>query len=171
MQDRYVADVGDFGKYGLLRHLSNNLTLGVVWYLVPDEVHNSDGQHIRYLNLDSDSCRRYDGAPCSDAQGRRNAQRFRACDPELYDGLRTLVAVGERNVVAVAACSVLPSTTTFVNDVVTIDRDCWLATALRRTRHCDLVFLDPDNGLEIPSRSRASHLARKYAFYEDVRAF
>lgn len=38
MQDRYVGDIGDFGKYGLLRALcAHDLSLGVVWYLVPDE--------------------------------------------------------------------------------------------------------------------------------------
>ena len=38
MQDRYVGDIGDFGKYGLLRALcGRDLYLGVVWYLIPDE--------------------------------------------------------------------------------------------------------------------------------------
>ena len=55
MQNRYVGDIGDFGKYHLLKTLcaGNNtalaLSLGVVWYRVPDENHNDDGKHIRYL--------------------------------------------------------------------------------------------------------------------------
>src|SRR5829696_4979011 len=49
MQDRYVGDVGDFGKYGLLRTLGAGLSLGVVWYLVPNESHNADGKHTSYL--------------------------------------------------------------------------------------------------------------------------
>jgi len=57
MQNRYVGDIGDFGKYHLLKILSQgngldnggNLVLGVVWYLVPNENHNGDGKHIRYL--------------------------------------------------------------------------------------------------------------------------
>src|ERR1700684_4163658 len=40
MQDRYVGDVGDFGKFGLLRALCGEshplpLKLGVVWYRFP----------------------------------------------------------------------------------------------------------------------------------------
>ena len=43
MQNRYTADLGDFGKYGLLKALcqshgedeERNLRLGVVWYLLP----------------------------------------------------------------------------------------------------------------------------------------
>jgi hypothetical protein len=51
MQDRYFGDVGDLGKYGLLRALSGlneepQLRLGVVWYLFPDESHNTDGKHL-----------------------------------------------------------------------------------------------------------------------------
>ena len=33
MQDRYVGDVGDFVKYGLLRAISGGKRLGVAWYL------------------------------------------------------------------------------------------------------------------------------------------
>ena len=54
MQDRYAGDVGDFGKFGLLRTLCElnapQLKLGIVWYLVPEESHNEDGKHTKYLN-------------------------------------------------------------------------------------------------------------------------
>lgn len=34
MQDRYVGDVGDFGKIGMLRQLEEaGLRIGVNWYL------------------------------------------------------------------------------------------------------------------------------------------
>ena len=77
MQNRYVGDVGDFGKYGLLRALcrpsgaeNRPLRLGVVWYLTTDETHNNDGRHIGYL----------EPTP-------KNLRDFRACDPDLYDTL------------------------------------------------------------------------------------
>lgn len=31
MQNRYVGDLGDFGKFGVLRSLGCGLRLGVVW--------------------------------------------------------------------------------------------------------------------------------------------
>lgn len=42
MQDRYTGDIGDFAKYGLLRYILDrvDMTLGINWYLVPDEAHN-----------------------------------------------------------------------------------------------------------------------------------
>ena len=53
MQNRYVADLGDFGKYGLLKYLCRGLRLGIIWYLVSNESHNSDGRHIRYRLFDN----------------------------------------------------------------------------------------------------------------------
>lgn len=55
MQNRYAGDVGDFGKYGLLRCLCGEpplLSLGVVWYLVSDEQCDQDAKHTRYLARD-----------------------------------------------------------------------------------------------------------------------
>ncbi|MGN1144419.1 MAG: hypothetical protein ACI4SU_07600 [Anaerovoracaceae bacterium] len=47
MQNRYTGDIGDFGKLGLLRQLSGaGFSIGVNWYLTPDESHNGDGRHI-----------------------------------------------------------------------------------------------------------------------------
>ena len=51
MQNRYTGDIGDFGKLGMLRALqAQDLTLGVNCYLAPDEDHNDDGKHTKYLN-------------------------------------------------------------------------------------------------------------------------
>lgn len=66
MQNRYSGDIGDFSKLGLLRHLSQTgLSIGLNWYLVPDESHNNDGMHNGYLSDHS----------------------FEACDPDLWKAL------------------------------------------------------------------------------------
>ena len=67
MKNQYVGDVGDYGKYGLLRYISNKgIHIGVNWYLTEDDDSN-DGKFISYLSKESE--RKYDG--------------------ELYDFLRT----------------------------------------------------------------------------------
>ena len=49
MQDRYVGDVGDFGKYGLLGSLCGKdeygaaLRLGVLWYRFDGKDTSNDG--------------------------------------------------------------------------------------------------------------------------------
>ena len=84
MQNRYTGDVGDFGKYGLLRALclpegdrGPALRLGVVWYLTSDESHNNDGRHIGYL----------EPTP-------KNAKTLRVCDPSLGEGATGEMAWG-----------------------------------------------------------------------------
>lgn len=51
MQHRYAADIGDFGKFHLLRFLFNHTgyKLKQIWYLYPNESHNNDGLHINYF--------------------------------------------------------------------------------------------------------------------------
>ena len=104
MQNRYVGDLGDFGKFGLLRALCANtdtgiprpLTLGVVWYLVPDEGHNSDGKFTQFLDPTA-----------------QNQQNFRFCDPTLYDALRDIVESNARSVTSVRNAGVLPPGTKY----------------------------------------------------------
>ena len=102
MEDRYLGDVGDFGKYGLLKALclqsenseGYNRSLGVVWYLVPDEAGSGDGKLTSYLK----------GAP-------ENLGLYRSCDPDLYDLLREIVRGDQRNVAAIRQEQILPSGT------------------------------------------------------------
>ena len=90
MQDRYTGDVGDFGKYGLLRAIAlpevigmggPSLKLGVLWYPQPNEGHNQDGKHVSYLSL-------------------RKRQDYRICDPHLYDCLARIVNERKRRAVS-----------------------------------------------------------------------
>ena len=72
MQDKYAGDVGDFGKFSLLRTIFSGADnkIGVVWYKYPDELHNGDGRHTNYLTADT----------------------YKACDEELVQKLSNVVA-------------------------------------------------------------------------------
>ena len=85
MQNRYTGDIGDFGKVGLLRRLSSRLSIGVNWYLIPDESHNGDGQHIDYLTKSA----------------------FQTCDPPLFDALAQIIASNRREVAALEDPAIL----------------------------------------------------------------
>jgi len=56
MQDKYVGDVENFGKYGLLNTIfsqfQDNIVLGVNCYKVTRPENNNDGTHIDYLEYD-----------------------------------------------------------------------------------------------------------------------
>ena len=51
-----------------------------------------------------------------------------------------------------------------------VPRRVWLENALRATRDCELVFLDPDNGIETRSVPITRAKAPKYAYLEEVEA-
>jgi hypothetical protein len=156
MQNRYVGDAGDFVKLALLRALSPGHRLGVVWYLVPDESHNGDGRHVSYL--------------------RKN--EWRHLDPQVFDSLARIVESGARSIAALEGLGLLRRCQ-FVSDLFplpayaerAIARAEWLDRAVGKIRDCNLVFLDPDNGLQ-PERFRpTSATAIKSASFADLGRF
>jgi hypothetical protein len=44
MENRYVGDIGDYLKLGILRALSPGYRLGIAWWLFSDEGHNEGGR-------------------------------------------------------------------------------------------------------------------------------
>ena len=57
MKNQYVADIGDYGKYALLRAFSDaGIKVGVNWYFTEDDDTN-DGHFTNYLN--DEKMRRY----------------------------------------------------------------------------------------------------------------
>lgn len=169
MQDRYVGDVGDYGKYALLRHLCgtdylSDVRLGIVWCYFPNESHNDDGRHIGYLQRSD----------------------YRDLDPGLFRHLKRVVEGGDRNIDAIQNGGLLPNGTVFVgNPAAWFDsegqhlapelreakRDSWVAHSLNATSSCDLVFFDPDNGIESKSVTKRDPKAGKYVFWDEISQF
>ncbi len=163
-----MGDVGDFGKYALLKQLSTDdrgaaiFKLGVVWYLVPNDGGN-DGKHTRYL----------------DRSKSRN-RRFRECAPGIYDALDTIVNVRRhRHVAEIREAGILPGAVffehalsfdqipSFQREVRQKHRSNWIAAAVESTKHCELIFVDPDNGLQCGVR-RHEAKGPKYVFYDEL---
>lgn len=174
MQNKYVGDVGDFGKYGLLRALCGKFSgqvirLGVVWYLVPNEKKTNDGGMTSYLQESSTS-----------------GKLLRRCDPDLFALLGSIVNRGVRSVESIARMSVLPRGTIFYAEPLTFEhlpwtgpeskavrlahRAKWLTRALDGTQTSNLVFFDPDNGLEVKVKPHQKK-GPKYAYYDELMPF
>lgn len=157
MQDRYVGDFGDFVKLALLRALMPGYRLGVAWWLYPDENHNSDGRHIGYLQQPS---------------------VWRAFDPDLFDGLAKIVASGDRRVVALQDAGFFPGAA-FCDKIIPTEgtpaqrracRAAWFARVQAIMAGRDLVFLDPDNGLEPANFSAGAAVGGKCVSLEQLAA-
>src|SRR4051812_10597954 len=98
VQDRYAGDVGDFGKFALLRALCHGRALGVCWYRTDGSRETSnDGKHLDYL---------------------RSRQRFETLDGEVFRTLKAFVesfTVGslQRSVASLERLQLLPDSTHF----------------------------------------------------------
>lgn len=157
MQDRYVGDVGDYVKLALLRALKPGYRLGLGWWLHPDETHNGDGRHVGYLD-----------APAE----------WRGIDPQVFDCLRDVVRSGARRIEALEASGLLDNAA-FHREVLPAEgtgrplataRKRWLADMKAATETCDLLFVDPDNGLEPLRFSFGSRRSAKSVALCELRA-
>lgn len=153
MQDRYVGDVGDFGKLGLLRKISKfGLRVGVNWYLTykPEEHNNADGKHIGYFNNDS----------------------FKDCDNELLMSLYAIVK-GTRSVEALEDANLIPNGIYYKRILKPgsdkyFNRTEWHSESLEELSESDIIFCDPDNGLIVKSVSRNSNKSDKYILQDEL---
>lgn len=136
MKNQYFGDIGDYGKYGLLRFLAGHeLTIAVNWYLTRNDQSN-DGNIRGYLTK----------------------EKNRIYDPDLFDVLRRMCAQNKKDVCSFAGLGMIPGAGYFdkivepVLSTLTVSekrlaRKQWHQEALAVCDGYDLVFLDPDNGL------------------------
>ncbi len=163
MQHKYVGDVGDFGKYGLLHAIGGMTTqgetpsLGVSWYLSGSGTGDpGEGKHMSYLDKPAE---------------------YRACDPQLFDCLNQIISEARQNPEArclrsIERSGILGDTTVFHDETVPPGtRMPWLDRALVCTASSNIVFMDPDNGLVSPRREQERQLSPKHLDVREISPF
>lgn len=141
MQDRYAGDIGDLGKFYLLRKLSKaGFTIGVNWYLTLPE-NNNDGN-------------------------KRNLAPFAKYDEEL---VKKLLTVNKENAsVEMLEKLKLIDGAEYFQELVELERSDWNKRALKKMKGFKIVFLDPDNGLLCDSVKECTKRSVKYAYYNEI---
>ncbi len=151
MKNQYFGDINDYRKYGLLRLLSDRgkINTAVCWMLTADDG-RSDGSLTDYLQQPLKWCR---------------------YDSELYEHLRDLVlARNLRDVRGVETVAILPSCR-FAPGLLPDDLDgraAYFETFAGVTEGCDLIFFDPDNGIEIKSKPCGRKDSSKYVYWSEL---
>ncbi len=135
MQDKYVGDVGDFGKFQLFRFLFNHADspfdrkrLAQIWFMHEGEgEQNNDGRHIDYF------------------------ERMSGTDEYLEDSLMSLLMRNRREVEELERLKLLPNAKFFYERVPKAyeDRQQWLQQALWFAHKSDVVAVAPDNGMAL----------------------
>ena len=158
MQNRYVADIGDYVKLAILRTLAPGRSLGVVWWLFPDEHHNADGSHREYL---------------------KKPNEWKDFDRKLFDALLKIEEGKQRDVHALEKAANIPDAV-FVSDLIPCEarpfsrrpeaRSQWLEGVKAKLKDCNLVFLDPDNGIASERLKLTWRRAGKSVKIEEMKA-
>ena len=135
MQDRYVADVGDFGKFQLFRYLFNHnespmngKALSQIWFMHQGEGEvNNDGRHIDYF------------------------ERMMGTDEYLEHSLLDVIMRDKREVTELENLKLLNNVKFFYEEVPKAleDRYMWLNAALTFSNKSQIVAVAPDNGMAL----------------------
>ena len=153
MKNQCVAEVGDYGKYSLLRaFLDAGVIVGVNWYLTEDDKSN-DGKFTSYLQ---------DGG-------------MRIYQPEIFDILKAISRKKRKSVIDIQKSGILPGAVFYDKKIdVTgtpkerIQKRCqWFEGSKDVLKEAELIFMDPDNGL-MKTRKVSRKGAEKYIMPEEV---
>lgn len=153
MKHQYVGDINDYRKYALLRGLSAGglNRIGVCWMLTPSDG-GKDGNKLGYLE---------------------KPEQHRHFDPELFDILAHAAAEPDRRRLHTIEDSGAIAGAVYFNDMLPDDavgRQSYIEACTSALRETDLVFFDPDNGLEV-SLPKGRKNSSKYLYLDEVAAF
>ncbi len=151
MKDQYAGDQNDYVKFGLLRSLCGaELKPFISWMHTGDD-EGTDGRRLGYL----------------DDKG-----TWRHHDPRLFDALEAVVKKNERTVQALEKAVPIPSATFSHAPVpqIATHRMKWLREQLILADGHELVFFDPDNGIEVESTPFGTAGASKFVYWDEIEA-
>lgn len=133
MQLGQIGGVGDFGKFALLRHLMKGRRLAVCWYLSGDKKTSKDrDKHFNYLRRPGD---------------------FRHFDPDVFDRLVQFDGGSRAQIdplTELHRSRILESAVFLRHQVPSRAslRGKWLDVLVNSVGSANLVFLDPDAGIQ-----------------------
>lgn len=154
MKNQYVGDIGDYGKYGLLRFLASyGIKIGVNWYLTENDG-STDGKFTTYLKNPAD----------------------RVYDPELFDALQNIADHPDKTVKMIKQAGIIPDAEFFGEmlkssslkaDAREWNRRLWFNNSTLMLGNAELIFADPDNGISYRKKARTKD-SEKFILPEDV---
>lgn len=154
MKNQYVGDIGDYGKYGLLRFLASyGIKIGVNWFLTENDG-STDGKFTTYLKNPAD----------------------RVYDPELFDALQNIADHPDKTVKMIEQAGIIPGAefygellkgSSLEADAREWNRRLWFNNSTLMLGNAELIFADPDNGISYRKTARTKD-SEKFILPEDV---
>ena len=154
MKNQYVGDIGDYGKYGLLRFLASyGIKIGVNWFLTENDG-STDGKFTTYLKNPAD----------------------RVYDPELFDALQNIADHPDKTIKMIEQAGIIPGaefygellkSSSLKADAREWNRRLWFNNSTLMLGNAELIFADPDNGISYRKTARTKD-SEKFILPEDV---
>jgi hypothetical protein len=154
MRDQFFGDINDYRKYGLLRTLvgDGDVKLGVCWMLTPSDASGHGGK-TDYLK-DSERWSKYDSCLFTALREWVEGRKLRCVNlVEQTDLIRSAKYHHPHN--------------PFVPELKA-EREEYFQEMLQLFSDVGLVFFDPDNGLEIPSKPYTEKPSSKHIYFGEV---
>jgi len=153
MKNQYFGDINDYKKYGILRILSNRgkIRIGICWMLTEDNNIN-EGNFTSYIH---------------------QPKRWREFDPPLFKSLECAITLNQRNVKLVEQMSLIENSHYFANILgdSSSGREIYFNEFSLAALSCDLIFFDPDNGIEVKSKPYCRSGSNKYVYWKELISF
>ena len=131
MKNQYVGDIGDYGKFGLLRFLTNHgIKIGINWYLTENDG-SSDGRYTGYLNRSEEAI----------------------YDSELFKSLQKIAFRSDKTVRMIEDANIIPgaefygqilTSRTLEADERELNRRLWFNNAALVFENAELIFIFPE---------------------------
>jgi len=152
MKNQYFGDVNDYRKYGLLRVITNHglIKAAVCWMLTPDDC-SSDGKFTTYL---------------------KEAEKWRQYDPDLFDDLKNITINKNVRGISEAKENQIISSAYFYPFLIPDDlqdRKKYFESFFKEAQGYDLIFFDPDNGIEVKSKPCGRKDSSKYLYWREIK--
>ncbi len=157
MQDKYVADIGDFGKFFLFRKLfDGSKQLIILWFYHQEKESNSDGSIINYFH------------------------RVKGLDSKLEESFFKLIKNNKRSLKALQDLNLLKNCFYF-DKSIDKNRKQWFQEALACSKEANIISVAADNGIAIKCDRKNKKIflleqasqrtnAHKYIFLEEIKA-
>jgi hypothetical protein len=101
----------------------------------------------------------------------RNRDKLRPFDPPLFDAMYEIIhGIKERHVAHVEQSGVLPNASFYSAEIrdAHSDRTSYFNAMANDLSHADLIFFDPDNGLEVESKPKGRRDSCKYLYRDEL---
>jgi hypothetical protein len=111
----------------------------------------------------------------------KHKEKFYNCFPELYEKLKQLVETKKRSLHEIEISQILPENIIFYSENIPFsssfpknrrkERIGWFERSLEHLKEADIIFVDPDNGIQTEAVTKTNVKAVKYVFWDEIKKY